>query len=119
MMIDSRKLQKYTIQDHAIHLFLKKLDKKLREHKSTNEDATSFTVIVYDNLKNHTGFFSPKSYEPKSEEGVDFFYKDPNAFQVAFFAKLVDTVADHGYGLHSDHYNSEQFTRSVKLTFSW
>jgi len=118
-MIDARKLQKYTIQDHAIHLFLKKLDKKLREHKSINETATSFTVVIYNSLKEQPGFFSPKLYEPKPEKDVNFLYKDPYDFQVLYFEKLVDAVADYGYNLHSDQYNSNQFNRSVKLTFSW
>jgi hypothetical protein len=118
-MIDARKLQKYTKQDHAIHLFLKKLDKKLREYTYTNENAKSFTVVIYNSLKEQPGFFSPKSYEPKSEEGVNFLYKDPYDFQVLYFEKLVDAVADYGYNLHSDQYNSNQFNRSVKLIFTW
>ena len=49
-MIDSRKLIKYSSQDHAVHLFLKDLDCKLRAVRATRIDRI-LTVVMYDHLK--------------------------------------------------------------------
>ena len=119
-MIDSRKLIKYSSQDHAIHLFLTDLDTKLRAVRARRLDRI-LTVVMYDHLKENKGFFSPKAYKPASEPGIDWYYHPPIPiwFAEPMMAKLVDNLDDYGYSLRTDVHDSTQFDHAFKLTITW
>ena len=120
LMIDARKLIKYSSQDHAIHLLLKDLDCKLRAVRATRIDRI-LTVVMYDHIKDSSGFFSPKQYRPIREPGVDWYYQ-PSVktwFNEPMYEKLVDALDDYGYSVRSDAHESSQFDRAFKLAITW
>lgn len=119
-MIDSRKLIKYSSQDHAVHLFLKDLDCKLRAVRATRLDRI-LTVVMYDKIKENKGLFSPRQYKPNREPGIDWYYKPTVAtwFNEPMIVKLIDTLDDYGYSLRADVHDSTQFDHAFKLTLTW
>ena len=120
LMIDSRKLIKYSSQDHAVYLFITDLDRKLRAVRATRLDRV-LTVVMYDKIKENKGLFSPRQYKPKREPGVDWFYQPSVAtwFNEPMMAKLVDELDNYGYSLRTDVHDSTQFNHAFKLTITW
>jgi hypothetical protein len=119
-MINSRKLIKYSSQDHAVYLFITDLDRKLRAVRSTRIDRV-LTVVLYDKIKENKGFFSPKQYKPAREPGIDWYYQPSVAtwFTEPMMAKLVDELDEYGYSLRVDVHDSLQFDHAFKLTITW
>jgi len=120
IMINSRKLIKYSSQDHAVHLFFNDLDAKLRAVRATRINRI-LTVVMYDKIKENKGLFSPRQYEPNRDPGIDWYYKPSVAtwFTEPMMAKLVDTLDDYGYSLRVDVHESSQFDHAFKLTITW
>jgi hypothetical protein len=120
IMIDSRKLQKYTKQDHAAYLFINDLDRKLRSDQATRLDRV-LTVVMYDKIKENKGLFSPRQYNPTREPDVDWYYQPSVAtwFTEPMMAKLVDDLDEYGYHLRAEGHDSPQFDHAFKLTITW
>lgn len=119
-MINARKLIKYSSRDHAIHLFLTDLDLKLRAVRATRIDQI-LTVVMYDQIKDTSGFFSPKQYKPTREPGVDWYYQPTvkQWFNEPMYEKLADALDDYGYAVKSEVHDSPQFNHAFKLTITW
>ena len=119
-MIDARTLIKYSASDHAIHLFINVLDCKLRAARATRINRV-LTVVMYDTLKESTGFFSPRIYKPTADPSIDWFYRPAvkTWFTEPMFETLTDVLNEYGYNVRTDVHESAQVTRAVKLTITW
>lgn len=124
-MINSWELKKYTRLEHEIWVFIRELDKILRVHQvRTNPVDNQFTLVLYEKIKQPSGFFSPKLSRPQRETGVDFLWEAHQTLvsfyeQNQFFEPLVEKLASYGYHVVCSQYDSEQFTRANKLTITW
>ena len=121
-LIDAGQLQRYTKLDHTIHHLLQDIDTALREHRVRCPTQSKCSIVLYNNLKDTSGFFSPKRYKPAAEVGVDYVLHDRNHewfTGITFFSTLIDILSYAGYSLQSEGYVSPQYDKAYKLTISW